>query len=304
MTKSLVISFTKAFEISFLKRGFCNSFGGVETISEHGENFKKNAIGVFDSGVGGLTVLREILKALPNEDCFYLGDTARLPYGTKSKETVTTFAVKNTEFLVSLGIKFLVVACNTAASAGLETIEEKFDIPTIGVVLPGAEKAVKVTKNGKIGVIGTRSTIMSGAYKVEIANIDPDIQVFQHPCPLFVPLTEEGWTENEVAYLVAEEYLAGFSEHDVDTLILGCTHYPLLKKAIQQTVGYDVQLVDSALPIAWEVKNRLEEMGLEREENERKHKFFVTDDPENFIRVGEPFLGHSIVDVEHVDIVV
>ena len=259
---------------------------------------------MFDSGVGGLTVFREILKALPNEDCFYLGDTARLPYGTKSKETVTTFAVKNTEFLVSLGIKFLVVACNTAASAGLETIEEKFDIPTIGVVLPGAEKAVKVTKNGKIGVIGTRSTITSGAYKVEIANIDPDVQVFQQPCPLFVPLAEEGWTENEVAHLVAEEYLAGFSAHGVDTLILGCTHYPLLKKAIQQTVGYDVQLVDSALPIAWEVKNRLEKMGLEREENEREYKFFVTDDPENFIRVGEPFLGQSIDDVQHVDIVV
>jgi glutamate racemase len=280
------------------------SKGRIKSISTQDEDFKKNAIGVFDSGVGGLTVFREILKALPNEDCFYLGDTARLPYGTKSKETVTTFAVKNTEFLVSLGIKFLVVACNTAASAGLETIEEKFDIPTIGVVLPGAEKAVKATKNGKVGVIGTRSTIMSGAYKAEITNINPDVQVFQQPCPLFVPLAEEGWTENEVAHLVAEEYLAGFSAHGVDTLILGCTHYPLLKKAIQQAVGYEVQLVDSALPIAWEVKKRLEKMGIERKENERKFKFFVTDDPENFIRVGEPFLGHKIDDVEHVDIVV
>lgn len=262
------------------------------------------AIGVFDSGVGGLTVLREILKALPNEDCFYLGDTARIPYGTKSKETVTGFAVKNTEFLVSLGIKFLVVACNTAAAAGLDAIAERFDIPTIGVVVPGAERAAKITKNGRVGVIGTRGTVMSGAYEREIVRINPDIQVFQQPCPLFVPLAEEGWTENEIARLTAEKYLSPFIDCGVDTLVLGCTHYPLLKKVIQETVGYDVELVDSAVPIAWEVKKRLEEMGLERKGEGGKNRFFVTDDPDNFIRVGGPFLGRGIGDVKHVDVVV
>lgn len=259
---------------------------------------------MFDSGVGGLTVLREIMKALPNEDCFYLGDTARIPYGTKSKETVTGFAIKNTEFLVSLGIKFLVVACNTAAAAGLDAIADRFDVPTIGVVLPGAERAVRVTKNGRVGVIGTRATVLSGAYEREIVKIDPAVQVFQQPCPLFVPLAEEGWTEDEITRLTAERYLSRFAEFDLDTLVLGCTHYPLLKGVIQEAVGYDVTLVDSAVPIAWEVKKRLTEMGLKRNGGEGKKRFFVTDDPDNFKRVGEPFLGCRIDDVEHVDIVV
>ncbi len=269
----------------------------------HGGDPLNRAIGVFDSGVGGLTVLREIIKALPSEDCFYLGDTARIPYGTKSKETVTGFAIKNTEFLVSLGIKFLVVACNTAAAAGLDRIAERFDVPTIGVVLPGAERAARVTKNGRLGVIGTRATILSGAYEREIVRIDPVIKVFQQPCPLFVPLAEEGWTEDEIAHLTAERYLSRFADHSIDTLVLGCTHYPLLKGVIQQAVGYDVTLVDSAAPIAWDVKKRLDEMGLKRDGSGGVKRFFVTDDPDSFKRVGEPFLGCRIDDVKHVDIV-
>lgn len=273
-------------------------------INFHGGDPLNRAIGVFDSGVGGLTVLRELIKALPNEDCFYLGDTARIPYGTKSKETVTGFAIKNTEFLVSLGIKFLVVACNTAAAAGLDAIAERFDIPTIGVVLPGAERAVRVTKNGRVGVIGTRGTITSGAYEREIVKINPGVEVFQQPCPLFVPLAEEGWVEDEIAGLTAERYLSRFAELGVDTLVLGCTHYPLLKGVIQRAVGYDVTLVDSAAPVAMEVKKRLEEAGLMRDGGGGEKRFFVTDDPDSFIRVGEPFLGCSIGDVKHVDIVV
>ena len=270
---------------------------------------RQAAIGVFDSGVGGLTVIKQIAKALPDEDCIYLGDTARIPYGTKSRDTIRRFALKNSEFLVSLGIKYLVVACNTAASAGLDIISEKFDIPVIGVILPGAKRAVKVTKNKRVGIIGTRTTTESGAYEREIKNLSSNIRVYATACPIFVPLAEEGWTENEVAYLVAREYLTGLIDKNVDTLLLGCTHYPLLKKVIAETMGFDVNIVDSAIPIAREVKKNLERLGLTREvpaENSRnrKLKFFVTDDPKSFVRVGEPFLGLEIDDVEHVDIVV
>ena len=261
------------------------------------------AIGVFDSGVGGLTVLREVLRALPNEDCIYLGDTARIPYGTKSPETVVRFARKNADFLVSLGIKFLIVACNTAASAGIDAISEHAGVPTIGVIRPGAARACRVSKNGRIGVIGTRATVQSGAYEREIRAVDRDMQVFSTPCPLFVPLAEEGWTDDDVTALVAERYLAGLAARDIDTLVLGCTHYPLLKTVIAQTVGYDVSIVDSATPVAREVKTLLAEHGLENGGGrDRRISFYVTDDPDSFTRVGGPFLGIPISDVTHVDI--
>jgi len=261
------------------------------------------AIGVFDSGVGGLTVLREILRALPNEDCMYLGDTARIPYGTKSPETVVRFARKNADFLVSQGIKFLVVACNTAASAGLDTIREHAGVPTIGVIRPGAARACRVSKNGRVGVIGTRATVSSGAYEREMRVIDRDIQVYSAPCPLFVPLAEEGWVDNDVTALVAQRYLSELAAQDIDTLVLGCTHYPLLKTVIAQTVGYDVSIVDSATPVAREVQLMLAERNLEKtDEHKRRVSFYVTDDPDTFARVGGPFLGIPISDVTHVDI--
>jgi glutamate racemase len=263
----------------------------------------RGAVGVFDSGVGGLTVLREILRALPNEDCLYLGDTARIPYGTKSPETVVRFARKNADFLVSEGIKLLVVACNTAASAGIDAIREHAGVPTIGVIRPGAARACRVSKNGRIGVIGTRATIASGAYEREIQAIDRDMQVFSAPCPLFVPLAEEGWTDDDVTGLVAQRYLAGLAARDIDTLVLGCTHYPLLKAEIARTVGYDVHLVDSATPVAREVMEMLSERGLENgDDHRRRVSFYVTDDPDTFARVGGPFLGIPITDVTHVDI--
>jgi glutamate racemase len=263
------------------------------------------SIGVFDSGVGGLTVLREIARALPNEDCIYLGDTARLPYGNKSRDTVTKFALKNSGFLVSLGIKFLVIACNTAASAGLEEVKSHFDVPTTGVIKPEALRAAAATKNKKVGVIGTRSTIASGAYERAIHHHDPQIGVITQPCPLFVPLAEEGWFDDEVTRLVAERYLSDLITRDIDTLVLGCTHYPLLKKVIAETMGRDVTLVDSAVPIAREVMETLGEMGLLRAAgHKRKLTYYVTDDPKIFERVGESFLGFPLDDVRHVDIAV
>jgi len=265
----------------------------------------EGSIGVFDSGVGGLTVLREIARALPDEDCVYLGDTARLPYGNKSRGTVTKFALQNSAFLVSLGIKFLVIACNTAASAGLAEVKEHFDVPTTGVIKPEAKRAARVTKNKKVGVIGTRSTIASAAYERAIHEHDPGITVIAKPCPLFVPLAEEGWFDDEVTRMVAERYLTDLVGQDVDTLVLGCTHYPLLKKVIAETVGRDVALVDSAIPIAREVRETLGEMNLLRG-NGRKRllTYYVTDDPKIFTRVGESFLGFPLEDVRHVDIAI
>lgn len=266
---------------------------------------QKGSIGIFDSGVGGLTVLREIARALPNEDCVYLGDTARLPYGNKSRDTVTKFALQNSAFLVSLGIKFLVIACNTAASAGLDAVKESFDVPTTGVIKPEARRAAAATKNGKVGVIGTRSTIASGAYERAIHQHDSGIMVVTQPCPLFVPLAEEGWFEEDVTRLVAERYLMGLIDKEIDTLVLGCTHYPLLKKVIAETMGRDVALIDSAVPIAREVKDTLASMGLLRNDNQKRRlTYYVTDDPKIFTQVGESFLGFPLDDVRHVDIAV
>ncbi len=266
---------------------------------------RNGSIGVFDSGVGGLTVLREIVRALPNEDYVYLGDTARLPYGNKSRDTITKFALKNSIFLVSLGIKFLVIACNTAASAGLDAVKDSFDVPTIGVIKPEARRAATATKNGKVGVIGTRSTIASGAYERAIHQHNSGITVITQPCPLFVPLAEEGWFDEEVTRLVAERYLTGLAGEGIDTLVLGCTHYPLLKKVIAETMGRDVTLVDSAVPIAREVKDTLASMGMLRDDNhKRRLTYYVTDDTKIFTRVGESFLGFPLDDVRHVDIAV
>ncbi len=266
---------------------------------------QSGSIGVFDSGVGGLTVLREIARALPDEDCVYLGDTARLPYGNKSRDTVTKFALQNSRFLVSLGIKFLVIACNTAASAGLDAVKESFDVPTTGVIKPEARRAATATRNRRVGVIGTRSTIASGAYERAIHHHDSSITVVSRPCPLFVPLAEEGWFEEDVTRMVAERYLMGFVDEGIDTLVLGCTHYPLLKKVIAETVGRDISLVDSAVPIAREVKDTLASMGMLREDKHKRHlTYYVTDDPKLFSRVGESFLGFPLDDVRHVDIAV
>ncbi len=255
----------------------------------------RRPIGVFDSGVGGLTVVSQIQKILPEEDIVYFGDTARVPYGTKSKETVTKFSVENVEFLMEKNVKLVVVACNTASSLALEFLKRCFRVPIIGVIEPGAKGAVSTTRNNRVGVMGTSATVASGAYERAIKKMNPGITVYARSCPLFVPLVEEGWLKKQVTRDVALEYLAPFRARKVDTLILGCTHYPLLREVIQDTVGSKVLLVDSAKEVAKEVSLILDSGGLlNRRDRPGKHCFFVSDEPGRFVRTAERFLRKRI----------
>ena len=258
-------------------------------------------IGIFDSGIGGLTVLRELRRELPLEDIVYFGDTAHLPYGTKSKETITKFSVDNVNFLESFGTKIVVVACNTASALSLETLKKGFSFPVIGVIEPGARQAVTKTKNGRIGVIGTKSTIGSGSYEVHLKKLDPDVKVYSEACPLFVPLVEEGWLEGEVVSKIARVYLAQLKSFGIDTLILGCTHYPLLSKVIQNTIGDKVKLVNSAEETAKETKQLLVKLKLSSpKKRDQETQFYVSDEPEQFRVLGERFLGQPIHSVAKV----
>lgn len=262
---------------------------------------KDRPIGIFDSGVGGLTVLRQIIRELPDESTIYLGDTARVPYGIRSPKAVIRYSYENIRFLFSKDIKLLVVACNTVSSFSLDGIKSSTKIPVIGVIEPGAKAAVRSTKNKRIGIIGTEATIKSGSYVKSIKAIDKDVSVFGLPCPLFVPLAEEGWTEGDIAIMVAERYLNKIKDKGIDTLILGCTHYPLLKKVISHVMGKDVKLIDSAIEVAQEIRKTLEITGLKRRQKEKPlREFYVTDSPERFVRVGERFLGQKI---EHIELI-
>lgn len=255
-----------------------------------------NPIGIFDSGIGGLTVTREIVKQLPNESIIYLGDTARVPYGTRSKEVITQFAKELTNFLLEKGVKCLVVACNTISAVALNEIEKISKVPVIGVVKPAVKKAAAVTKNKRIGVIGTQGTIQSKAYENEIKKMDPSIKVFSVGCPLFVPLAEEGLDNHEATRLVAEDYLDGIMASNIDTLILGCTHYPLLLETISETVGPNVELVDSAEPTAEELKKILQDRKLLSSNKNPAYEFYVTDAPERVFQVAGRFFGEDMVD--------
>lgn len=262
-----------------------------------------NPVGVFDSGIGGLTVLKEIFNALPHESALYLGDTARVPYGIRSAETVMRYSYENTGFLVSRGIKLLIIACNTASAVSLEKIKESLSIPVIGVIEPGAKAAVRATKNKRVGVIGTEATINSNAYSRSIKAFDPDIEVIGLPCPLFVPLVEEGFTDNEIATMIANNYLRGLRDKDIDTLVLGCTHYPLLKGVISKVMGRDLALIDSAIETVRELKETLAKTGLENLSLDNiTRRFYVTDSPERFIKVGEKFLGQKIEHIEKINV--
>jgi len=261
------------------------------------------AIGIFDSGVGGLTVFKEVKKVLPSESIIYLGDTARVPYGIRSKETVTRYSIENTEFLLSKGIKLLIIACNTASSLSIEEIKKRTSIPVIGVIEPGARAALSATRNKKIGIIGTEATVKSRAYPEAIKKIDSSVEVFSKACPLFVPLVEEGWTSGTVTKLVAEIYLKELKEKGIDTLILGCTHYPLLKPVISEVMGEDVQLIDSAVETAIVVKKIIEDNGLRNNSEESDNHFFVTDSPERFLSVAERFLEEKIDSIEKINLV-
>jgi len=263
----------------------------------------QNAIGIFDSGVGGLTVLRRISERLPAESIVYLGDTARVPYGTKSDATVIRYARACSAFLLDREIKLLVVACNTASAYALDALRSELAIPVLGVIEPGAQAAVHATRNGRIGVIGTAGTIKSGAYTRAIQAAAPQTELFCTPCPLFVPLAEEGWTDGPVPRGAAEVYLGEILRQGIDTLILGCTHYPLLKSVIRDTTGDAVQLVDSAEATSYVVAETLERMGLLAPGNaEPTCRLLVSDSPETFARVGKRFLGREIGCVEWVDI--
>ena len=251
-------------------------------------------IGLFDSGIGGLTVLHEIIAKLPRENTVYLGDTARSPYGTKSVETVLRYSFENADFLLQKRVKLVVVACNTSTAIALGPLQSELPVPVIGVIEPGARGAIKKTRNKRVGVIGTEATIMSGAYTEALKRLDRDVEVYSRACPLFVPLVEEGWLDNEVVDRTVESYLAGFKRSGIDTLILGCTHYPLLKKAIRRFMGRDVRLVDSAEETAGEVSRLLKEKALERERGKGAASFFVTDVPDRFIKVGRRFMGERV----------
>ncbi len=264
---------------------------------------RHSAIGVFDSGVGGLTVLKALIERLPMESTVYLGDTARVPYGTKSGEVVTRYALKNAELLLEHGIKLLVVACNTASAVALPALRERIPIPVLGVIEPGSAAAAFHTKSGKVAVIGTEGTIKSGAYQKALLALRSDLEVTTKACPLFVPLAEEGWVAGEVPRLVAREYLGGFVTAGVDTLVLGCTHYPLLASVIADVVGPTVRLIDSSHATAESVAQLLAEkdllkLGLASVE---RH-FFVTDVPERFVEVGARFLGRRLSGARQVDL--
>jgi glutamate racemase len=262
---------------------------------------EKLPIGIFDSGVGGLTVFKEVMSLLPGEDIIYLGDTARVPYGTRSPQTVIKYSLEITAFLLRQGIKLLVVACNTSSAVSLPSLQRKNEIPVIGVIEPGARWAAEVTQNKRVGVIGTEGTVKSRAYEQAIQGIDQEITVFTRACPLFVPLAEEGWIDNQVTRLTAQTYLRPVCEEAIDTLVLGCTHYPLLEGIIREIAGDGVFLVNSAKETAKEVKRILEEEGIRTpKEQAGSYTFYVTDNAERFIHVGERFLGRELGSVKEI----
>ena len=276
-------------------------------------------IGIFDSGVGGLTVYRALHDRLPNERFVYLGDTARVPYGTKSLATVERYALENARFLEARGIKLLVVACNTASALALPALVAGVGVPVVGVIEPGARAVVKKSKGRRVGVIATEATVQSGAYRREIERLAPEIEVVARACPLFVPLAEEGWAETDVARSVAAEYLREFQNGSVDALVLGCTHYPILRHVIQEAVGDEVKLIDSGEATAEAVEELLDAQRLRRKTDTATGKlfaerararrlcddldhFYVTDAADRFARVAERFLGSAPSVLEAVEV--
>jgi len=255
---------------------------------------KSYPIAIFDSGLGGLTVAKEIQKVLPNESIIYYGDTARVPYGSKSKDTIITFTREAVKFLQSHNAKCIVVACNTASALALSVVENEFDVPMIGVINPGAKAAAEKTSSDKVGVIATTATINSDAYTNAIREINNRITVYSQPCPLFVPLVEEGLGDKPAAKLIIQEYLTPLKTADIDTLVLGCTHYPLLIKQIQDFVSDKVSLVDSATTCANDLKILLEKENLLSDNINPSSTFFVTDMAAKFSELGAKFLGKSL----------
>ncbi len=268
------------------------------------ENQTKNnrPIGIFDSGFGGLTVMSAISKFMPKENLIYFGDSAHVPYGSKSKKVVTNFTVNISKFLESKNVKLIVVACNTASAFSLETLKKIIKVPIIGVIEAGSIVAIQNTKNKRVGVIGTEGTVKSNAYAKEIKKQDKTINCFSKACPLFVPLVEEGWNKGKITEEIINVYLKELVNKKVDTLILGCTHYPLLKKSIQKVIGKKIKIIDSATAIAMAVKDLLKKRNQLKDKGKGKYQFYVSDDPEKFKNLGSKFFNNKINKVTKVDL--
>ncbi len=252
---------------------------------------EKRPIGIFDSGVGGLTVFKEIRKRFPFEDIIYFGDTARVPYGPKSKNTIKRYSMQNARFLIQQNAKIIVIACNTASSVAVGYLKRHLKVPVMGVIEPGAECAVKKTKNNRIGIIGTEGTVKSNAYPKAITSLQENTKVFSKACPLFVPIVEEGWENHSITKLIIEEYLNDLKQKNIDTLVLGCTHYPILKNQIQNFMGKNTQIIDSAVSVADKLKKILpnpETFG------KGKDKFFVSDNEAKFKTIAERIIQKKI----------
>ncbi len=261
----------------------------------------KKPIGIFDSGFGGLTVLSRVAKLLPNEDIIYFGDTAHVPYGSKSKEVVTIFSVAIAKFLSEKKVKLIVVACNTASAFALSHLQKKFKVPVLGVIFPGAKDALKSSKRKRIAVIGTEGTIKSSSYTKAIISLNNQAVVYAKACPLFVPLVEEGWINHSVTKEVAKEYLTPLVNKGIDTLVLGCTHYPLIKKVIKNVISRNITLIDSAEATAKDVLNILKKLKLqEKGKSAGRHSFYVSDSPEKFKFYAKRFLGYNINNVKKI----
>jgi len=268
----------------------------------HQTDFNK-PVGVFDSGVGGLTVVKQIFRKLPGEQVIYFGDTGRFPYGIRSAEVIKSFSRQNVNFLLEQKVKIIVVACNTASAHALGYIKKIFNISMVGVIEPGAKAAAGYTKNGRIGVIGTEGTIESSSYTKALLKINPRLKVFSMACPLFVALAENGYINKEAAYLIAEDYLGFMKQKNIDTLVLGCTHYPPLKNVIRKVMGKHVRLVDSAEETARSVKALLADLQLNsRAKKVKAHKYFVSDTPDKMKRMSRHFVGRQIKRVIRIDI--
>lgn len=259
-------------------------------------------IGVFDSGIGGLTVVKRLLSTLPNENIVYFGDTARVPYGSKSNETVIEYSLQDAQFLINKNVKLIVVACNTASSVAIPALKEKFSVPIVEMIGVGSAAAINATKNGRIGVIGTRATINNKAYSKAIKKTDSSKEVFESACPLFVPLAEEGWIDHPATRLIAREYLSEIKAKGVDTLVLGCTHYPILADTIQAEMGNEVKLIDSGVAAADQVKRELDRLAIgSRSAVPGNIDFYVSDVPQKFSEIAELFLGRKINNVHRID---
>ena len=263
---------------------------------------RNHPIGIFDSGLGGLTTVREIQRIMPGEDIIYFGDTGRVPYGTRSRETIIRYTKDDIEFLLKHDIKFIIAACGTASSVALPELQDKYDIKIMGVLESACRKAVEVTKNGRIGVIGTSGTVKSGKYTELIKELNPNLEVFSNACPMFVPLVENGYAESEAAMLIAKDYLNPLKEANVDTLILGCTHYPLLTNVISVIMGEGVTLLSPGALAAEEARVYLEKEDLLSDKECGNSEFYVSDSVENFTQLGSTFLGKTIEGNVHLEV--